>query len=388
VSEEIQYFVELMDNFVEENSMDRDLWAYREERRLAAVLRAQVDQFFQGLECAVTTPSGKPDRAKLLQLGLAKAVEYGIETDDGDPELFNLFAFMSAVSDRVDFDADYRAGFAPDGSISILIGPDLPSFAELGIGGTPEHDAQDLRTTAALARVATEVAARIAAFAKFGVREDHAHSTTRTAPEAMSDQVDELEPEPESETEEFYRLVAKAQNHFRTWWMASEDDMVSHLATVLARHGLISTDTELARALSMANLMTLWAMHVELAAHTDEGTPGDWVYSIGDWAGDGLSLEQITLLNAHFELGWPVDDEEYEVSISEVCTDIVRTCGPRVVDALMNEFGDSFTFAYLWASRLDDTTYPLEDDVLQDILNGDVEDRIQGFQWVQDGMRL
>ena len=94
------------------------------------------------------------------------------------------------------------------------------------------------------------------------------------------------------------------------------------------------------------------------------------------------------MLNDHFELDHPLGSDEREADLSDLCVDVVRECRAAVVDVLMSELGDSLTFAYFWASRLEDVTYPLERDVLDDILNADVEDKVEGFQWVESGMDL
>jgi len=142
---EVKYFTDEFDRLADE--ADPDLWAYRRERHLAAVLHIQVQQFFMGLEAALAPRITNPlSGGRLLQLGLSVAEELKLEPDEGDPDLFDQFAYMHALADAIPFDATYGAGFAPDGSISILVGPDLPPFAEIGICGSREHDGRDLQT--------------------------------------------------------------------------------------------------------------------------------------------------------------------------------------------------------------------------------------------------
>jgi hypothetical protein len=390
MSEELRSFVELMDDYIHECLLDADLWAYREERRLAAVLHAQVQQFFQGLEAALPTSAGETrSRARLLQSGLARAEQLGVEPREGDPDLFLQFAYMDALSRGVHFDAGYGAGFAPDGSISILVGPDLPAFEELGIGGSQEHDCADLRTAIALARCATDTAARIAVLTKYGTEEqrgllERLPASLSPVPGRSEEDVAAAEPSGDQALRE---LIAKATAHFRTWYFGSEDALLRHLVNLLAQHGLLQCGTELDRAKSAANVMTVWALHVELAARTGEGTPGEWVYSVGAWHGDGISTDQLALLNDHFGLGWPFGEDEQEVSLSDVCVDLVREHRAAVVDVLRQELGDS-TFAYFWAARLEEVAYPLDGDLLDDILNHDLDDKVGGFQWVESGMDL
>src|ERR1035437_2217956 len=159
---EVTYFTDECDRLAA--GADPEVWAYRRERHLVSVLHVQVEQFFMGLEAALTPRITNPlSAARLLQLGLSVAEELKLESDEGDPDLFDQFAYMHALAGAIPFDTTYRAGFAPDGSTSILIGPDLPPFAEIGISGSREHDGRDLQTAIVLARSATSFAARLGA---------------------------------------------------------------------------------------------------------------------------------------------------------------------------------------------------------------------------------
>jgi hypothetical protein len=163
---EVKYFTDEIDRLADD--ADPETWAYRRERHLVAVLHVQVQQFFMGLEAALAPRITNPlSGGRLLQLGLSVAEELKLEPGEGDPDLFDQFAYMQALADAIPFDATYGAGFAPDGSTSILVGPGLPPFAEIGIGGSQEHDGRDLQTAIVIACSCTRFAARLGAQLRF-----------------------------------------------------------------------------------------------------------------------------------------------------------------------------------------------------------------------------
>ena len=160
---DIYLFAEVADSFTErsEGADLAELGAVQRERHLAAALHVQVQQFFLGLEAAMAGRVAESvTRGRLLQSALAAATEVDLRVDEGSPEIFDLFAFMQSLG-SFPFDASYRAGFAPDGSVSIVVGPDLPRFEEVGIRGGAEHDARDLETALCVAKDCTVLAARL-----------------------------------------------------------------------------------------------------------------------------------------------------------------------------------------------------------------------------------
>lgn len=250
MTDEIRCFVELMDDEVQARGLDPDVWSRREERRLCAVLHAQVQQFFDGLESALGTPGQSTTRPRLLQVALARATEHHIESESTYPEMFDLFAFLGALADRLEFDAAYDVGFAPDGSVSILTGPDLPAFPAAGVRGGREHDAEQLRTSISLATYATHLAARIAVAVHHVA--DNPGGTSTAGPQITARPDAGVDGDTEVD-----RIVAQAHRHFRTWWSGSEFQMVEQLAALFARRGLLRAEDDLARAMAAAHLMTL-----------------------------------------------------------------------------------------------------------------------------------
>ena len=157
---DIYLFAEVADSFAEGADL-AEFTAVQRERHLAAALHVQVQQFFLGLEAAMAGRIGESiTRGRLLQSALAAATEVDLRVDEGSPEIFDLFAFMQSLG-SFPFDASYRAGFAPDGSVSIVVGPDLPRFEEVGIRGGAEHDARDLETALCVAKDCTVLAAKL-----------------------------------------------------------------------------------------------------------------------------------------------------------------------------------------------------------------------------------
>lgn len=192
---EVKYFTDEFDRLADE--ADPDLWAYRRERHLAAVLHIQVQQFFMGLEAALAPRITDPlSGGRLLQLGLSVAEELKLEPDEGDPDLLDQFAYMHALADAIPFDATYDVGFAPDGTISILVGPDLPPFPEVGICGSQEHDGRDLQTAIVIACSCTRLAARLGAQLRYGSHEEPSATIDTTRVPAAETTLDSVQDHP------------------------------------------------------------------------------------------------------------------------------------------------------------------------------------------------
>jgi hypothetical protein len=393
---DIYLFAEVADSFAE-NSEGADLaelGAVQRERRLAAALHVQIQQFFLGLESAMAAQvTESVSRGRLLQLALAAATEVDLRVDEGSPEMFDLFAFMQSLG-SFPFDASYSAGFAPDGSVSVLVGPDLPRFEEAGIGGGAEHDARDLEAALRVAKDCTVLAARLK------VRLDEAdfqQHQGRTGGAAARLRADGSGPSVEPENGESgardddafqIELVGGAAGHFSIWAGGSEWGWVWSAVEILGRAGLISDESPLARAHSVAAVVTLWALSIEFTAHTGEGTPGDWTYDVSCWIDEGLTQDDLRLLNEDCDLGWDFDDAESEVDAAQLLREVIAKHHAVVTNALLAELGEAFLFASMWATRLD-VDYPLDGEVVNDIVNDDLGGEKQGgYAWLDSGMAL
>ena len=183
-------------------------------------------------------------------------------------------------------------------------------------------------------------------------------------------------------------LVGTVATHFSIWSGGSEWDWVRSAVEILGQAGLISDESPLARAHSVAALVTLWALHLEFTAHTGEGSSGDWTYDVTRWVDEGLTWDELRLLNDDCDLGWNFDDDESEVDSAQLLREIIDEHHSAVTSALLADLGEAFLFASMWATRLD-VEYPLDGEVVNDIVNFDLDGEKQdGYMWLSGGMVL
>ena len=281
-------------------------------------------------------------------------------------------------------------GFAPDGSITITTGPDLPELRALGLQGSASGELETTPTEALdRASTCTVWAARLAA-----MRREMDRERDRASAEDGSDAEVIGAGEQDSQPGRLHDLEQTAKAHFSVWWMGSEEAFVEWAVGCLRRAGLIAAGDDVSHARAAAYLMSLRALYLELNAYGDQGSVGDWRYDVGAWVGDGITEEELRLLNASDQLGWELDDPDTEVPLTEVCVSVVENYYREVVDALLRELGDSFTFAYFWAARSEATEYPLSPEIIDEIVNDesvmfdDPHSKLPAFNWVQSGMYL
>lgn len=393
---DIYLFAEVADSFAgrSQGADHAELGAVQHERQLAAALHVQVQQFFLGLEAAMAGRVAESvSRGRLLQMALAAATEVDLSVDEGSPEIFDLFAFMQSLS-SFPFDARYSAGFAPDGSVSIMVGPDLPRFEEVGIRGGAEHDARDLETALCVAKDCTVLAARLKVrLADSEIQQKQAGTegaVERPSADSTDPSVDSEEHKSGEQDGDAFQieLVGLVASHFSIWSGGSEWDWVRSAVEILGQAGLISDESPLARAHSVAALVTLWALHLEFTAHAGEGSSGDWAYEVTRWVDEGLTWDELRLLNDDCDLGWTFDEDESEVDAAQLLREIVHEHHSAVTGALLADLGEAFLFASMWATRLD-VEYPLDGEVVNDIVNSDLDGEKQdGYMWLSGGVVL
>ncbi|MGW5365994.1 hypothetical protein [Actinopolymorpha pittospori] len=306
---------------------------------------------------------------------------------------------IDAVGEAVDLWRALRAaedgmmvghGFAVDGSITITTGPDLPELTALSLRASESGELETMPTEV-LERASwcTMEAARLAVMRRHQERErarateDDAASERKT-PEA----------EHEDGLERLHALEQAAKSHFSVWWLGSEDAFVEWAVGTLRAAGLIAASDDVSEARAAACLMSLWALYRELNAYGDEGSVGDWRYNVGTWVDDGITTEHLRTLNSVDQLGWELDDPDTDAPLADVCVSVVARYHRDVADVLLNELGDSFTFAYFWAARSEDVGYPLSPELVHEIVNDesvmfdDPHNKLPAFNWVQSGMHL
>lgn len=342
--------------------------------------RLQLDQLVSLLEKEFEIPvaalSGtEVSRRLMLAVGDMSALP---------PEMDRTYE-ITCIGEAVDLwrallhDADSVVGhaFEVDGSITLTLGPDLPELPALGIRAS---DGGELNTSPTdVFGVASSCIRDAAQLAALRDRRDVFAAANESAPPVFS-----------SPAAPYMSLLASVADHFSIWSWGSEQALVQWAAELLPH-----PDDDVAEAKASAYLMSLWALHLELAAYSGEGSPGAWRYEIGGWVNDGMSVDHLRRLNQADELGWDLnDDEEFEVPMADVCVSVVEHYSREVVEALLKDLGDAYTFAYFWATRYADVPYPLSPELVGEICNDesvladDPQNKLPAFNWVQSGMHL
>lgn len=374
-----------------------DLFSQRGERPetdwaatgLFLLARVQLDQMVQLLEVEfgihVPAFSGSEIERRLREC---------FEESEDDPDWQDASFGISVVAEGVDLWRALKAGegravghgFAVDGSISITTGPDIPELQAAGLRGSAAGELNDSPLDVlGLASVCTSEAAALAVRRQLNRQREGSTGASET---------DEMSAGERVGADELQAIKNRVVGHFSIWWAGSEYAFVDWAFDFLHRVGLVSVTDETSAARSAARLMSLWAVYVEFAAYSGEGAVGDWRYDLAGWVNEGIGEEQLRTLNLADGLGWQFDDEDVEVPLTEVCVHVVEYYYRDVVDALMKDLEESYTFAYFWAARFDDVTYPLAGEVIGDIVNDesaftdDPENKSPTYYWVQSGMYL
>lgn len=356
--------------------------------------RVQLDQLVEILDTGFGIQASAFSGAEVARR-LGEYLEDSQKPSDGE----DLSYEIACVGEAVDL---WRAlcaaeggrvvehGFAPDGSITVTTGPDLPELRALCLRGSASGELETTPTEVLdRASTCTVWAAQLAAMRRETDRErDRASAEDGSHAEVIEAR------DQDGQSERLYDLEQTAKARFSVWWLGSEDAFVEWAVGCLRRAELVRADGDLSMARSAAFLMSLWALHVEFNAYGDEGSVGDWRYDVGAWVGDGITEEHLRLLNAADQLGWDLDDPDTEVPLTEVCVSVVESYYREVAGALLRELGDSFTFAHFWATRSEDVEYPLAPEVIDEIVNDesvmfdDPHSKLPAFNWVQAGMHL
>lgn len=176
---------------------------------------------------------------------------------------------------------------------------------------------------------------------------------------------------------------------------APEIAWVQHAWSALACAGLVACETQLERAAVACRLLALTVLHEQFCVRAfDEGDPDEWEIDPHDLLGTYPRLDPFLIgvlaerrgLEADIELGYEL---ERGTLTSEALRELVVAEYPTVARALRAAWGGTGVFGSLWVSRSDDTTYPLSEDVIDDIVNGDLtHDKLHAWQWIDSGMPL
>lgn len=276
-------------------------------------------------------------------------------------------------------------GFAPDGSITITVGPDLPELPRLRI--RPGDDGELHVSPRRVLERATDCT-RVSAWLVAKRRK----AASGRQDDLFSEETDSgvpYESAMAAVVESFTVLPWSAgSHHFEVWWRGSEFGFVHWTIALLQRKGLLSVGDPIEQARGAARMMSLWALHSECAGYSDGGSVGDWRYEVSRWVDDGISVDDLRLLNDADGLGWEFDEPEGEVDLDEICAELVMKCHREIADVFAEELGEAYTFVYFWATRREDVEYPVDPDRINQIVNEDLEDKYGAYGWVDAGMYL
>lgn len=373
-----------------------------------ALARAQLDQMMlllesQTLDVSARHLSGQEVTRRLLQhFDDLPRPSTADDADVVDPaEDFKYAA--SCIGEAVDLwralsperPFVVRHGFQVDGSITITTGPDLPECGALGIrAGDGELETSPRYVQEVALGVMRDVISLIKSL------EGSKRSPGRGNPGTSGEKQDAaLDPTPadapegagdlkiEGSLEEFANAFALET---QVWASGFEVELISHLAGLLGRRGLLRSETIEEVSLAKARIACLCLLHVEFCARSGEGTPGDWKYKAPFLESHFTDEEQV-LLGQMFDLGVMEsegeDDEEWIWLTDGFMQEVARGVRREVVAVLKEEL-ENWLVAYFWATRLEDVVYPLPGELVSDIVNEDVWEKLDAHQWIEDGMDL
>ncbi len=171
------------------------------------------------------------------------------------------------------------------------------------------------------------------------------------------------------------------------WADGSELRWTEHAWGVLESEGLTTFHDPVEEVQVLCRLLTLAAAG---RAFSDlaSGAHVDWKDALGTGPETiAATLDQIALgrLAERFDLYSRFDARETAAGLAAV---VARQEWEEVTGALRHVLGDTRLFASLWAIRSSETTYPLDDRVLEDIAGKGSGDKAKAFEWISEGMPL
>lgn len=186
-------------------------------------------------------------------------------------------------------------------------------------------------------------------------------------------------------------LVQLGDDLFSIWVGGAERRWAAYMWDVLERAGLTLYDDgdEVERTRVVCRLVALAGINREFAARAwQEGYPGEWRESVyAEVIGRYPLLDPIAVGRLAEREGVSVEPSRYDGR--EDALDLVKELAERewteVVRAILEDLGESWLFASLWATRNAASRYPLPDEVLYEILDTDVEEKVEAFGWVERG---
>lgn len=205
------------------------------------------------------------------------------------------------------------------------------------------------------------------------------------------DEEDDLDPytdvEEEGDLGDLYRLGLEL---FNIWSGGTEVEWAAYMWSILERAGLTAYDDgdEVERTLVVCRLVTLAGINLEFAAHAwGEGYRGEWRESVHvDFLGDYPLLDPVAIGRLAERSGVCTDSvDDGRESVTSLIHELAADEWDRVVRALLEELGESYLFASLWATRDGDARYPLPAEVVGEITSTDIFEKADAYGWVSDG---
>lgn len=293
-------------------------------------------------------------------------------------------------------------GFEFDGSITITTGPFIPECPALGIKGcdgelltSPRYIQEQvvgvMRDVAALVREVLKAGAVERADEPERLLTVDSKDRTSTSPEPVADGHGVT---PGAIAQLPTNVVQQMAAEAHVWAYGFEDELITYLAGLLGHSQLLRCDTPESTALAKARVACLCMLHFEFCARSGEGEPGEWTHQ-AHFLRHHFSIEEQHLLGGLFDLGFFTDDDDAHededggwVWLSDnFVRDVVLSVHDDVVGALKKEL-QNWVLPYFWAARLDEVEFPLDGELVGELVNEDVEQKLEAYQWVEDGMKL
>lgn len=155
------------DLFAELLDREGDHYEFRAYRSATAALRVQVGEFFGGL--SVVYP-GQPSDAALRE-ATRDVTRLALEVDEEhephplsglNSSVADIFQFMYELDRSIDFNQEFSAGYAPDGSWTIIIGFEMPLLPADELTETEDFDDTKIARAFSVAQTATLLVAWLA----------------------------------------------------------------------------------------------------------------------------------------------------------------------------------------------------------------------------------
>lgn len=156
-----EYFVELFDR-------ERGEFEFSEYRSATAALRIQVHEFFDGLQVAFPRDSTEDALRQSTSEVTRLMLDFHDEHEphpmtDLNSSVAEIFHFMYELNNSIQFNHEFGAGYAPDGSWTMVVGFEMPLLPSDGFTESVDYDDRKIAQAFYVAKRATLLLAMLAA---------------------------------------------------------------------------------------------------------------------------------------------------------------------------------------------------------------------------------